>query len=485
VQPNSPSRQGAVARHSPRARGTWAGVPSRSDELVLRWVSGALWFGFGGLLLRAWGADTHWVRHLGRLMFDLCAVSLMTTGLTHWLRSERLGVTPVGGTFYSMVAAAACAAVTGGVRGNAVLGWALMGLLPFGCMLCVSLGSVPGLFERLLKTLMHQLCIGLALALYVLAYARPTTRAEWNGVFGDGLPKMAARSLYGLPFVAPYVGRLKFGQGVIILAAYCAFLLLHVTGANRGGLIISVAVLPALLSCVHWRGRSQLGSIAGVLPAVLILLLAAGPVLSSVAARHPSLTDYITSRGEESLARLAGAETDDLQDFSAAVVMQSEDEFLGTESRGGELRDFLTQLTALDYVTGRGFGGTWMSTYWGLEWQMVHVGFAHLILVGGVPLLAVFLLMVSQVILRLWITLASSVQSAGPFCYVVVYLLGFTQHGAMQDENELFLFWLCCGLGLAAPQRGRGPSPYAPSSAPTLVRLWRPWRPWRPGVVQT
>ncbi|HET6344981.1 MAG TPA: hypothetical protein VFH51_08615 [Myxococcota bacterium] len=448
-------------------------------------MSVALWLGFGGLMLRALGGDTHWIRHVGRFMFDLCAVILMTTGLTHWLQSEQLGVSHVSGSFYWNVAVAACAAVTGAVRGNTALSWTLLGLLPFGCMLCIALGSLPGLFERILKTLVHQLYIGVAFALYVLIYARPHDRLEWNGIFGDGLPKLAARSIYGLPFVAPYIGRLKFGHAVLVLSAYVAYFMLHVLGANRGGLIISAVALPGLLAVLYWRAGRQIGSPSTAARAAVVLVLTLGPLISLAAASRPALADYLGARVQESIGRLAGGETDDLQNFSTAVVMQSEDEFLGTESRGGELRDFLSQLGPLDYVTGRGFGGSWLSTYWGVEWQMVHIGFAHLILVGGVPLLLAFLAMVAQGLRNLWNALAARECSAGAFCYIIVYLMGFTQHGALQDENELFLFWLCCGIGLANPQPRRSPPHYAPSAARAhLSRLWRPWRPWRPGVVQ-
>lgn len=422
------------------------------------WIQLALWLSYLGLFARALGPDNNFIRHSGRFLFDISAVILIMASLPRLLALPQQRQTQFN-LVLLLLAAGMMAALVGLVKGNDMIHWVLFGFLPFMSASASLLGDGEGLFECLLRTMLQQLWASVLFAGAVLLLARPEGRMEWNGEYGDGLAKMASRSLYMVHFMLPYLGRFRRRHNALLAVAYLELVVLHVIGANRGPIVALVLLMPAILfisSVVSGDGFVALRRLAQV--GVLAVLLFT-PVLNLAVANDPALLEYTHTRVSEMLLRLSGTSTDDdIITTSEGALATASDEFLGERSRGGELRDFWQQLEPIDFACGRGFGGSWLSSFWGGEWHMVHVGPAHLLLVGGIPLLVAFCCMLLSSILAAWQALAVHPGAAGILCYLTVFTMGFMQHGAIQDEIEVSLFWVLTGMAFSlAPERSPSP----------------------------
>ena len=420
------------------------------------WIQLALWMSFFGLFARALGPDNNLIRHGGRFLFDMATVVLIMASLPRLLSLSQRRQAQYN-LVLLMLAVGLMAAVVGLVKGNSIVRWTLLGVLPFTSASASLLGDSEGLFECLLRTLLRQMILGVVFAGAVLLFARPEGRLEWNGEYGDGLAKVACRCLYMVPFLIPYIGRLGRGYNTLLALAYLELVVLHVIGANRGPIVALVLLVPGILffsSIMSGDGFVSLRRMARM-GAFLLLLLT--PAVNLVLASNPTLLDYADQRISEMLQRMSGTSTeDDLLTTSEGALLTASDEFLGEQSRGGELRDFWQQLEPVDFACGRGYGGSWMSTFWGSEWYMVHVGPAHLLFVGGIPLLLAFSFMLLGSIAAAWRALPVHPAAAGTLCYLMVFAMGFMQHGAIQDDIEVSVYWILTGLAFAiAPETGR------------------------------
>lgn len=440
-----------------RARATATAVRPAARRRVITAddaVIAALWLSFAGLFLRAFGQSINVLRHGGRLCFDVCAVTLILAGLHRLLTgSQARHSGALYALVYALLGVSAAAAAVGVAYQNNMIAWVTMGFLPFVGGVAMLLGESPELFDRLIRVFMRQTYIGMLFTTYILIFDRPSSRGDWNGTYGDGIAKLAARSLYAVPFLLPYFASLSRTNTFLLVTAYFELILLHITGANRGPVIALVIVLPALLVIIVQRREGSPRSLLRLVQIAFLLLIIVAPLANLLALQNPDLGAYADDRFNETLTRMVGGDADEgLGDLSEGALETSKEEFTGTSSRGGELRDFISQLEPVDLIVGRGFGGTWISQFWGLEWSMVHIGPGHLVLVGGLPLLIVFLLIGWRALASGWRLLPTNIVAPGALIFMVLFLLGFVQHGAFQEDNELFVFWLCAGLLLATPQ---------------------------------
>ena len=443
--PPLPSRPVPIGRNRP----IWSG----SNTIPNTMIAIAMWIGFSGLLVRGLGQSNDILRHMGRFFFDLSAVILIFVGLGRLFQVRRNA--ELSRAFllcYGLLGASMMAGVVGIANGNDFIGWVTMGFLPLISAVCMIVDDADQLFERLCKTLLNQLWIGVFFSAYIILFDRPSGRSEWNGEYGDGLSKMAARTLYALPFLLPYFSKLRMRYQILLTIGAFEFLALNIMGANRGPLIASFIAVPLMLMVFAWRCDGNFTRVRHMAVTLSLVALGFGPIFSLGISTSPALQDYFTERVGETVARLSGEDfaADRMLEISEGALYVSRDEFLGDTSRGGELRDFIRQLEPIDYVCGRGFGGRWMSIFWGGEWPMVHIGPAHLVLVGGLPLLLAFMLLWLGAVTDAWKILAHHRAAAGALCYMMVFTMSFIQHGAVQEENELYLFWLCVGIAFSA-----------------------------------
>ena len=104
----------------------------------------------------------------------------------------------------------------------------------------------------------------------------------------------------------------------------------------------------------------------------------------------------------------------------------------------------------MDWILGRGSAGSWSnySAFGGMERSMTHVGYLHLILKGGVPLLLLFFVgplglgLFRLMTARKWETLAC----AG---VLVAYSIDLITGGAPEQSLKIALVFLCFGRCIA------------------------------------
>lgn len=156
-------------------------------------------------------------------------------------------------------------------------------------------------------------------------------------------------------------------------------------------------------------------------------------------------------------------------EVGSAAFETSATEFSAGYSRGAELKSFFEQYEFFDFISGRGFGGTWYSSYWRTDWAMVHIGPGHLLLQGGLPLLIAFAAVFILAIFSAWRG-RSADHAAGALLYLLAFVVHFMQHGAIQDDYEVYLAWICVGVALTAgAKRTRSKTAFNPAiRAPRL-----------------
>jgi hypothetical protein len=414
-------------------------------------LAASMWLAFIGLPIRAFGVDSETIRNGGRLAIDIGGMALVLVGLStlRGVAGSRTGERYV--PLAALMAASLLAAGTGLARGNALLLWTVMGVLPFLSQLVVLAVPADEQFEnRLFSLLIWQTALGVVFATYVILFEPIYSRGAWNGANGDGLGKTAARCLYATPFLLACVSRLKPWQTLLAVTAWLELTLLGVLGASRGLMTVTFGLIPMSLAILALRTQARVARIVRPL-IVACVVLGAIVGVAGATGRWPDLLPYFSDRWEQAVGRLTGSAPEDLtfQGAAAGTVDSAKREFLEGSSRGGELADFLAQMKPLDYIFGRGFGGTWTSSYWGQEWLIVHVGPGHLLLVGGLPLLLAFSWVLIGSGVTAWRTLVRKPIVAGAFTYILIFTEGFLQHGAIQDEIEVYFFWVCVGLTMA------------------------------------
>lgn len=441
----SPAMSGAAARAAAlRARRELAG-----ELWTSRIVRFSLWLAWVGLVLRPLLADVNLLRRGARLMPEVAAVILMGVAATTMLRAvDNEQARRARRAARSMAAAAVGPAIYALATGVELDRWAQLGFFPFFASLFIVLGSRPALVKAMEGTLFAQLALGTLFAGYVFVFDPPTTRGEWIGVDGNGLAKYAARTIFAMPFFLPLMYRLPKWKQAVTLLSYLAFAALALAGNNRGMTLLAFVVLPVgfVGLSLHRGGRGLRQALVG-----MVLIGTLGAIALTATGRVASVQGYFGARWDETSARLTGGgESDELAETGRATIARSTEEFAGTQSRGGELRDFVSQLEPVDFVLGRGLGGSWYSRMWGTEWLMVHFGPAHLVLQGGLPLLVVFMLVMGMALLSGVRQAKESDLAAGATLYLLTFLESWLQHGAIQDQIEVYFAWICVGIALTA-----------------------------------
>lgn len=448
-----------VARSLVVRHGSAGGSAGRANA---RWITAALWLSFFGLPIRSLFADVNAIRHFGRFLPDLTATIFIILGIRRLVARHSKRALPR--VILALLVLSISSAATGIVLGNGQIEWVLGGLFPFGSLLVFFAVEPSELEEPLERALFWQLCLGELFAAYAIFFVPVGSRLDWNGVAGDGVAKYAARAVTGAWFLLGTIGTRTRWRDLVVLLGLGEYVSLAVIGASRGMMVVSGLILPVLLVVLSFRRREfamglrRQGLVVGACAGVLAMAIA-----TPYGQQH---LEYLGRRWESAIVRLSGAGPDEdrsAEDFSTGVLDVSRDEYLGDRGRGGELRDFFGQLDARDLIIGRGFGGKWVSRFWGIEWRIVHVGFAFLILVGGIPLSVSFLLLFVAIFRLTLRDMKESAVAAGCFCYMAVFAENFLQHGAMQDEFEVSIFWICVslaykGVGAAARRPARSAS---------------------------
>lgn len=431
----------------------------------------AFWLAWIALIVRPVYADVPALRNVARLVTEIAAVILMAAGGYWTLRirpaNERGRARRAGLVMLLFVVPAA---VYGLARGNNITAWSLFGFFPYMTALLIVLGSVPRVVRELEETVFWQLAFGIVFIAYVLIFHPPQTRAEWTGDAGVSLAAYAYRTVYGLPFLLPTLHRMAKWRRAVVVLAWGGYLAMGITGEHRGLTLVGLMTLPLGVLYISFRRRD--GGVRKLLGAALLVVLLL-TLVGTVTGRGRPMLRYLDGRWEQTASRLSGTDDDEFTKASRATVNRSAEEFTGERGRGGELRDFVRQTDVLEFLIGRGFGGTWYSYFWGLEWAIVHFGPAHLVLQGGVLLLLAFVGLMFFALRRGSKDMEVSDQAAGAALFLVVFLQGWLQHGAIADQIEVYFMWICVGIALSGRFLAVEAEPPAPTRAHWLVRRRR------------
>jgi hypothetical protein len=347
----------------------------------------------------------------------------------------------------------ALAAVNGLIHGNNLLFWTLIGFLPFMSVFVVFLALQEGVFPRLQRTLLLQTALGTLFTVFVLLFHPPASRVEWYGESAPGWAMSATISMFGLPFVFGCWQSLKWWGKGIAISGLMAYAMLAIVGENRGMALVAAVLIPGATFVGVLRSRRE-ASARRVMGLVAVTAIAVCATLI-VARVSDAFSDYMEEKWEALSVRLTGGEQGASSGVPSEFYATGEAEFFGGGGRATESQAFLDETVFLDYLIGRGFGGTWSSEYRGADWNMVHFGPLHFILLGGLPLLLTYLLVQGRALSGAWKGLAN--EAALPaLCQLVCYVESFIQHGPLDDSPAVILMWCSIGYGLAAWSGDRG-----------------------------
>jgi hypothetical protein len=427
------------------------GAACRIDSDTASVAVMAVWLAFLGTLMRGVFVTSPTLRVPGRLLVDAAGLLLIGQSLATFGKWRRfvgnrvlyhLGCGVLGCVLFALL--------QGLARGPDLGRWFQMGLVGFGSIAAIFLGSQPRVFERLLETTKTQLAIAAAFVGYVVVYRLPETRDEWWLIApgSEGVGLIAGRLLFPLPFLVAYLTRMKPAMMGITLTAYLEYLILQVAGVNRSGLLIGVIVIPAMATIITVLARPRRGALAKAL-----LVCAGGILIGTIAISQFTGNGVLREKFSQVMLRYGVVNLEAANGASVlqAAWTQTATTFAGEGSRAAELRDFAAETSWLAFLLGRGFGVSWYCNtfaYISPQWYVVHFGPGYLLLVGGLPLALLLIALIIGALARAFRNLSVDPAAAGALLYLSVELINFLQHGFPLDEGQYYLLWLSIGFSI-------------------------------------
>jgi len=428
-------------------------------------LNAALWLMFCGNLARIVFNQQAFIRQMvGRGLTDAGCGILLLAGAFCWARVNRARLNAavhLSGKLFFVFALLAVA--QGMMVTRDWTFWVQEGVCGLLSVVAIFLAAQLRDPEKLIRTLAWQLLIAVVVAGYIIVYSRPATREEWY-MAGDttSVNLLAVRALCATPFLLAYTEQLSLWQGAVVILALIETAILHIYGVNRGGLLVSCVILPALSIIIRAHTRTGFTRTFKALQRVAI-----GFIVLALLVSQLNLIDstFILDRFNMVMARFGIGDFfhSTAGDVSQAVYDTSSNQFFGEGSRIGETRELLSQTSGMQWLIGRGVGGTWVSRF-SPEWMIVHIGPAYLLMIGGLPLSAAFLVLILSAITNAWRQMGREMLARGAFMFLVVYIPSFLQHGPLTDEMESQFVWVCIGLasltsGAAVLGHRTGPGP--------------------------
>jgi hypothetical protein len=248
-----------------------------------------------------------------------------------------------------------------------------------------------------------------------------------------GLVAPATLAVLLLPILSPW-------QRVASLVGYAASISLGFAYQGRLAALIQVVALPVAWLFVQWRRGGFMVSVrrsAG--PVLLVAILVIG-----AATQIPAVREQLERGLEGTLERLG----------STGTVIDFGDSLEAPEPRWEEAAEFVRVASLKTWLVGEGFGGTWRSEYMasdfdGSRWPMVHFGPLHLVLKGGLPLLVIFHLLYSVILIQLWRGSRHSAVAGAVLMYGVFAYLAFLSHGPFVHRYSTYFTWVVLGVAFA------------------------------------
>ena len=295
-------------------------------------------------------------------------------------------------------------------------------LMPFLIVFIWPIGACDKIWRRLNRIFVWHLLIGSAVALYLVATTyMPTREAFFDSDFFWTRHLVYAFPLIFMQFIVQRrLGRIAALAGLLSVGAWAIY------GQNRG-MVINQLGFYMIAAVWIWQVTARKHSMRRF--AVIAAVVVAGLLIFN----SEWASNMNGSHQLESLEERFVADGGILETFAG-------------DPRWFEAGLFVRQLSFLDMALGRGITGSWSDQHWMFEETryMVHLGFLHFILKGGIPLLLLFLYFP---MLTGWRALLKSrnilTMAAAGVC--VQYIFKCFNAGAMDAELSFVLLMLCAG----------------------------------------
>ncbi len=314
--------------------------------------------------------------------------------------------------------------------------------MPFLLVAVVFIGQNKAYWRTLNNTFLIHTAVGVVYSILVLVTVSlgETTAPLTRGLIWTQTDVMLAKNLlYAVPFlVVSYPAQARLGRTISVLG----LLLVVVLGVlSQTRAVILWAVLALLLGgYIGFRVKSFMKTYGKVLLRLavvlgIIVLLFGGGSLERLG---------VSASWESLLSRFTG---------SQGVIHHT----LG-DARIYEAKLVVSTMSWDDWLLGRGVSARWSSSnmYSGETRSMVHIGYLHLIFVGGVGLVLLFAFFPLGVAWRLLLT-SRDVGTLAAASIVVLYSVSLLYAGAPQAGLWFVLIFLCAGkmaVGTAKPHKG-------------------------------
>ncbi len=440
------------------------------DRRAGQLLRGGLWLAYVGIVIRGIFAPIAIGRNLGRLLMDIAGAYLITAGAYTMLRQRRPLVDPFYGTQIKIfIALSLMATFIGVASGNNPLAIILHGVIPFYTIFIVALAARSRVIVQLPRMLFSQLCVSILLNAHTLIFNPPRSRVEWVGAITVARPKVFFQAFYPLNFLVACAPLLKPWQTYALGVAWVEFFLLALLGNYRGPLLTAL-LMPLLAIYSMVRAKQSVGRYLKNVGTLILVALVVVFALKVIFAEDEHMD--IGSALAHTVQRLTKLEYEEhsLEELSEGALDVSRDEFMGEGGRSRELEDFISSIGLKDYLVGRGFGGTWYSHHWGMEWGMVHFGPAYHILLGGLGLILSYLGLLFSSLRGSWLRMALCNEAGGAFSYLTISIIGLLKHGVPDDSGNRYMIWVSMGVALAQTvpvraQAARASAPAKPAQA--------------------
>jgi hypothetical protein len=410
----------------------------RRNKIACLVLSSVLWLSYLGILgSHLFPANGEISHYAARVVLQAAGVLLIGAGLWAFLQKRKWL-----GRGRGIVVLIATLGVAISIHGALVYGEynrALrFGLLPWVSVMGVYAAASPGAFHAVKEALRRMAWISCPLVAYVLLVHLPS-RADFSNLDSPDPSRLTLRlCVLGLPLLS-CLPSLTWTSRVVVVAIAAEYFAVTVALALRGAFLTGF-LLAALV--VFTADASQRFKMAFLVGAGGITIAVFG--FWFVGGRGAAPEAGITLEG-----RFGVDSSDGVGEMISKAWTTSSTEFVGDSSRGGEARAFLDQAHLLDFVYGRGAGASWVSPF-SAQWYIVHIGPLYLILLGGLPLLFAFVILVVSALRAAFRAARWSYQARLAIIFITIFVFGFLQHGPITDEPETYLFWICIGLALSS-----------------------------------
>lgn len=307
----------------------------------------------------------------------------------------------------------------------------LLDTMPFLLIAAVFMGQNRAYWRTLNSTFVFHAGLGVIYAILVLMHvslgAGITASLARTVIIGQTDLGVANGMLYAVPFlVVSYSTQSRLGKTVAMLGL-AILLVIGVLSQTRS--IIVKAVLTLLLAgYTGFRTKLFLKTYRKVLLALAVLIGIGGLLLGAGSLEKPG----VSTSWKYLLRRFTG---------SKGVIQHTME-----DARLYEARLVGSMMSWDDWLIGRGVSARWSSPnmYGGETRTMVHIGYLHLIFVGGVGLALLFVFFPLGVGWRILLT-SRDVGTLAAAAVVVIYSVSLLYGGAPQAGLWFVLIFLCAG----------------------------------------